>query len=136
MKIDLDIIYRLADRFGAPVVLLGALMWLAYLFVRGPAMKLAEMLGSGFGDLCRAGVDYLSKLSSQITALPGHVSLEGAAVRETVRSESEATRTHVTTALERLHDRVSATENELQRSITGQHQVVSVATATEIVSRK
>lgn len=127
MHIDLDILFRLADRFGTPLVIFGGLMWLAWLFVKGPAMVLAGKFGDGFGALCRAGVDYLGEATTALRALPSHVSLEASSVREAVRAEGSATRTHVSAAVEKLRDRVSTAENEIGnqvRAATGSQPVL------------
>jgi hypothetical protein len=133
MHIDLDIIIRLADRFGTPLVLLGALLWLSYLFIRGPATVLAKSLGEGFGSLCKAGIGYLGEATKKLEGLPSHVSLEAAGVRETVRAEGSATRSHVTEVVEKLRDRVSTAENEIGnqvRAATGSQPVLPPTPAT------
>lgn len=115
---------HLVDRLGAPMALVLLFGWLCYHAIRGPGMELARLLGGGFGDLCRAGVTYLGAATQKLEALPAHVSLEAAHVREVVKAEGTATREHVTGAVTALRDRVSAAESEIgaqvQRAANGQ----------------
>ena len=142
MTIDFNLVITLLDRFGTPLVVLGALVWLASLFVRGPAMQLARSLGDGFGALCKAGVGYLGEATAALRVLPSHVSLEAAGVRDTVKSEAaatrelvqrdgESTRTHVTAAFTATRDRVSVAENEMVRAVTGEHVAYGAAPSSK-----
>jgi hypothetical protein len=85
------------DRFGFPVLFFAALVWLAYLVVRGPATRLAEKAGEGFAAICRAGVDYLSELTKSLhkthvehLELRHHVTQEAATTREVLSREVRA----------------------------------------------
>jgi hypothetical protein len=112
MTVDLDVVSRFIDRFGLPVLLLVAIFWVAYAFVRGPMMTLAEKLGDAAGALCRAGVDYLSELTSSLhrthvehAELRHHVTVEAASTREFVAQEVRAIRGSSPSG---VHDQVGA----------------------------
>jgi hypothetical protein len=106
---------HLVDRLGAPMALVLLFGWLCYHAIRGPGMELARALGGGFGDLCKAGVTYLGAATQKLEALPAHVSLEAASVRDVVKTEHATTREHVTDAVAALRDQVQRAASAPQK---------------------
>lgn len=102
---DLSLFLTIVDRVGAPMAMLLALGWLAYVVVRGPVTRLAELAGGAFAGLCKAGVEYLTQATERLNSLPGHVSLEAERTRSHVTEECSHTREHVSEEVGRLRDR-------------------------------
>jgi hypothetical protein len=89
------------------------------LFIRGPLMRLADIVGAPLAQLVRAAIAFVTAATQKLQALEAHVSLEAAGVRATVEREAAATREHVAAQVLGLRERVSDAERAV--TATGQH---------------
>lgn len=135
MTIDADGLVKLLERFGLPTIYLGVLGWLAYQFIKGPAMVLASKMGDGFAVLAKSGSEFLARLTASMeqthvehVEAKSHASAGVAEIKAEIKAESAATREHVSAKVESLRDRVSAAENSIEgtvRQATGDHAACS-----------
>jgi hypothetical protein len=131
MTVDADGLARLLERFGLPTIYLGVMAWLAYQFIKGPAMVLASKMGDGLGVLAKSGSVFLARLTTSLEATHlEHVEIRSGAsagvaeIKATITAESAATREHVTEEVGKIRDRVSSAQTTIEstvRQATGDH---------------
>jgi hypothetical protein len=139
MTVDADGLAKLLERFGLPTIYLAVMAWLAFQFIKGPAMVLASKMGDGAGILAKSGSLFLARLTTSLEATHlEHVEIRSGAsagvaeIKATITAESTATREHVTEEVGKIRDRVSSAQTTIEttvRQATGDHAACHEALA-------
>ncbi len=117
---NLSNIEHLVNTVGAPMSILIALVYLLALLIKGPGMKVAQVVGETLADLVKRQIGQLATkehvslehaetratIGMEQTATRATIGMEQATTRATVEREHATTREHVSQVVHALRDRV------------------------------
>jgi hypothetical protein len=82
-----DAFLQIAERLGIPTAILVIVAVLLAAIVKGPLTRFAEVLAAPIAQLIRSHIEFVSKATARLEAIPGQIELEGEKTRHHVSEQ-------------------------------------------------